>query len=246
MKYEKFSFNGVNLYLIKTKDFKKITMRMSFRSPAVKKEITINNFLSLMLIYSTKNYPTSRLLSIRLQELYDMVISYDNYIIGNYLFNDFSASIINERYAEAGNLEKSISLFLETIFDPNIKSKKFDEKSFNVKRMQIKDTIDSIKENKGQYAIIRTKEIMDPKAPYSYIIKGYQSDLDKITPASLYKYYVKWLHNTQLDIYIAGDFDSEKVKSILQHKVPLNVDTTFNIPLIYNHLKLPKENKKTF
>lgn len=246
MDYEKVTLNGINVYFIKSTNFKVVKMRMSFRNPIVRRNITKNKFMARMLTYSNNKFKAQRHFLMEKQRLYDMGIGSDVYRRGNYLFNDFYLNMIDDKYTETGNFEKGIDLFLTTIFDPNVTSRKFDLESFKVVYLRLKEDIDRLKEDKKAYATRRTKYLMGPKAPYSCVMDGYRSDLDKITPFNLYNYYKKWIKNSLIDIYVAGDIDVAQIKKILQEKIPIEVNYNSEIPLIYNHSKLSKRIRKHF
>jgi predicted Zn-dependent peptidase len=244
MKYQKYTYNGYNMYFIKTDCFKEIKIRFSFRKPLKKEDITINDFLSNMLVYSTTSFKTQRLFFMEQQRLYNISIANASYRWGNYLFTDYHLNVLNDKYTEKGNMERSIKLLLETIFKPNISDEKFDLSSFKITYSKIKENIDTMREDKRRYAIIRMKNCMEKGAPYSYIMDGYIEDLDKITPSNLYKYYKKWLNSNLLDIFVAGDFNEQGMKNILTSNIPIKIETEINKPFIYENRIFRKNIKK--
>ena len=70
MNYHKYLIGPYNLHIIKTNQFKKDVITIDFRRKTKKEEITLRNFLSNILIKSTNNYPTERLMNIKREELY--------------------------------------------------------------------------------------------------------------------------------------------------------------------------------
>ena len=85
-------FGSYKLHLIKTKKFKSVSIKVSFRRPIVKEDITMRNILAEILIESTKNYPSKKSLVIKSQELYSTNIHISNSRFGNYITTDFSKS----------------------------------------------------------------------------------------------------------------------------------------------------------
>lgn len=52
MEYVKKDLGSYKLHLVKTNQFKTITVRVAFRSPVVKEEITLRNVLCDMFLFS--------------------------------------------------------------------------------------------------------------------------------------------------------------------------------------------------
>jgi hypothetical protein len=75
MKQRIYDMSSYNLHVIKTDKFKTIKILIGFRRLIKKEELTIRNFLKLILLQSTKKYPTKRLLSIEAEKLYGLELS---------------------------------------------------------------------------------------------------------------------------------------------------------------------------
>jgi predicted Zn-dependent peptidase len=232
------------MHFIKTDHFKEIKIRFSFRKPLKKEDITINGFLSHMLVYSTEVFKTQRLFFMEQQKLYNISIGNDSYRSGNYLFTDFHLNMLDDKYTEKGNMKKSIKLLLEAIFKPNINNNEFEPTSFKITYSKMKENIDTIKEDKKRYAMIKMKNYMEKGAPYSYIMDGCIEDLNKITPSNLYKYYKKWLNSNLLDIFVVGDFDEQEMKNMLTSNIPIEIKTKIDKSFIYEHRVFRKSIKK--
>ncbi len=110
MEYRKLDLGTYKLHMIKTDKFKTIRVKVSFRRPIKKSEVTIRNVLCNVLIQSTKNHKTKRELIIKSQDLYATTISSSNTRIGNYINTDVSMTVLNDKYTEVGNYE-SIRIF---------------------------------------------------------------------------------------------------------------------------------------
>ena len=84
MDYIKEENLAYNLHLIKTKKFKKNCIKINFKNLVKKEDITYRNMLINVLLESSKNYPTRRLLDIRSEELYGVSVNSNTTISGNY------------------------------------------------------------------------------------------------------------------------------------------------------------------
>ena len=83
MDYKRIDKLAYKLHLIKTDKFKSNYIEICFKRKVKKEEITLRNMLSNILIESSKNYPTNRLMEIRKEELYGTGLGISSYITGN-------------------------------------------------------------------------------------------------------------------------------------------------------------------
>jgi len=216
MEYIKKNLGSYTLHLIKNTNFKSVMVKVFFREPIKKEKITIHNFLTTMLTFSSKNYPTKRDMVLKTQDLYSCSIGSSDQRLGNYLNTSFRLSILKDKYTEPGNLEKAIEFLSEIIYNPNVENNKFDEKSFDIIMNQACLALSSIKEDASSYSVIRMLENMDNTSPISYRSFGYLEDLKDITRANLYKYYQEMLKNDDMDIFVIGDINFEEIDPIIR------------------------------
>ena len=212
MEYKTYDFGHNRLHIIKTNKFKTINIKINFKTILKKEEKTIRNFISQILLCSSKNYSTKRKLQIESEELYGIDINSKSYRSGNYSVISFSTTFLNEFYTEKGMNEKSINFFKELILNPDIEKDSFKDFGFNLTKNILEEDITSIKDNPGRYSIIRLYEETAPNTVLSYIPDGYLEDLKKITAKNLYEYYRKMLKEDIVDIFVIGDVDVNEIK----------------------------------
>lgn len=223
MQYKKLELGSYNLHMIKTDRFKTVNMQIIFSNTIKKEDITKRNFLSDMLTYSCKKYRTKRDISIASQDLYAASVYSTNYRLGNYYNTDINLYFLNEKYSEEGMTEKSLDFLSEIIFNPNVEKNKFDTSSFNVIKNNMRVQIDSVKEDTRKYSMIKMLENMDNTKPYSYHGFGYIEDLEQITEENLYEYYKEFMKTSNIDIFIIGDIDFNKMETIIKEKFKFNI-----------------------
>ena len=246
MEYKKIKSGSYNIHMIKTNKFKSTTMEIIFSDEINKEEITKRNFLADMLTYSNAMYQNRHSLVVAMQDLYSLKFFASSYRIGNYYITDFNTIFLNEKYSEKGMLEKSIVFAIDTILNPNIKDKKFDKTSFEIVKHNLENQIESIKENPLKYTIINMLEKMDNKAKYSYHSYGYKEDLEKITREKLYEYYKKFINESNIDIYIIGDIDFDRVEEIIKENLKIKTIKKSKINYFIGHNKINKKLKNYF
>ena len=216
MEYVKKDLGSYNLHLIKTDKFKTITVRVIFHTPIIKEDITKRNVLTDMLFQSTKKHKNKREISIKTEDLYSADIYSDTYRLGNYIFSNFTLSVLQDKYTEENNLEKSIEFLSDIIFDPDISNKEFREDKLDLVKENGNATFNSIKESSGTYSIMRMLETYDINSPVSYRMIGYKEDLDKIDTKNLYEYYEKMINEDYVDLYVLGDFDIKEMTLLIK------------------------------
>ena len=85
MNYMLKDLGSFKLHMIKTDKFKTIAVKVVFRRPIKKEQITIRNILSDLFMQSTKEYSSKRELTIKAQDLYSTEIYTSNNRLGNYI-----------------------------------------------------------------------------------------------------------------------------------------------------------------
>lgn len=222
MEYNKYDIGPYNLHIINTNKFKTVSVRVNFKRPCVKNEITKRSFLSYLLLESSRNYKSRRMLEIETENLYNLKYSSYNTISGNYNVMTFEETFLNEKYTEKGYIEKSISFLLELIFNPDVYNNKFSKESFDLVKKLIKENIETVKERTSYYSNMRMYEEMDKKSILSYRSIGYLSDLNKINESNIYKYYLSILDSDIVDIFIIGDVDKNNIRKIITKLFNIN------------------------
>lgn len=222
MNYEKYSYGAYNLHIINTNKFKTIKVTVNFRAKSLEDEVTIRNILKMILLNSCKDYPKEKDLIIESENLYDLKVSSLSSRVGNYSILSFNLEFLNEKYTEKNMNEYSLDFFMNLLFKPNVLDNKFDQTSFNIVTNVLRKSINSIKDNKTKYSIIKVLEVMNHNMPYSFNPFGKIEELNSITPESLYEYYKKVLTNDLVDILVVGEVDSEKIREYFTNNFKVN------------------------
>lgn len=221
MEYKKIDLGSYKLHMIKTDKFKTIRVKVSFRRPIKKSEVTIRNVLCDMLVQSTKNYPTKRDLIIKSQDLYATTINSRNTRIGKYMNTDINLTVLNDKYTEEGNYKKALDFLQEVVYNPNVENNQFDDKSLEIIKKQAKTSLDTIKEDASYYSTIRLLETMDEEGPTSCRMCGYIEDLEPIQPDNLFKYYKSMIEKDLMDIFVVGDIDILETEEMIKEYFPI-------------------------
>lgn len=229
MKYKKYELGNYNIHIVKTDPtkFKTVLVQIDFRRELKKEELTVRNLLPGLLIKTTNDYKTNRELCIALEDLYEMRVTSEPINSGNYSVIHFSSTFLNESFTEPKMLEKSLTLLLDMLMNPNVKDKSFEKESFEICKSTLKSELEQAKDNARLYSTNRMLEEMAEGESFGFNVDGYLEDLEKLTPENVYQYYLEVLEKDLIDIYVIGDVEGDKVKDIISKKLKIK---TFKKP----------------
>ena len=236
MVYKIYKCNSFNIHTIKTDRFKTAHMEIMFRKSIVKEELCAYTFLMDMLSESSEKYKTKRDLIIRFEELYKTSCYGITVMCGNVLNYTMVVDFIDPKFIEEDNyLEEVLKLPIDMLQNPNVVNEEFDLKQFNIVKERIIRDINSIKDNPFKYAIRNAFNVMDKNSPTAFSVLGELDDVEKITPATLYKTYKSLFKECVCDIFIIGDMDMDEVASIIRKHFKYRVINTETLPLMVDN-----------
>ena len=239
MEYKKTSFGGYNLHLIKTDKFKNCHIEVVFRNTLNSEEITKRQFLTRILCESNSKYPTRRKLLMRFEDLYDSSVYGTTNRVGASIITSICADFLTSDYTLEDTSKDVIDLLFTTIFSPLVKNCEFDNKTFNLIKNQMEDSIKSTLENPKKLALINAlKELNNPL----YLGIGDLNDLNNITPDNLYDYYENMLKNDYVDIFVVGNVDMNKITKYISAYANFNVIKTHPVKM---YIESKKSKTKT-
>lgn len=216
MKYDHFENDTYNLYTIETQKFKSVHMEVVFRTPVNKENITYLALLSDVLMENSKAYPSKKMLTRKLYDLYNANIYASNSRVGNMLITNFIIDFLDPKYTNKDCLENSIALLFEMIFNPNVENGVFDEKTFERVKSRLHREIDSLKEDPKQSSILEAFKKIDPMDTRSFNASGEAEILESITPKKLYSFYEEFLERSARDIYVVGNLDMKSLDKTIK------------------------------
>lgn len=217
--YKCFDLGSYKLHCIKDKKFKKTKLIINFKRKVKKEEITLRSLLTKVMLESTKKYPTSRLMAIKTEDLYNVMLGSSSYLSGNYAVISFETMFLNDECVTDKLFSQVIDFMLEIINNPNVEENKFDIKTFELAKKSLKEEIESLKDNPRRYGALRLYQEIDSKAVSSYNAVGYLEDLEKITEEQLYEYYKSIFKKDIIDIFIISPKEFDNLKELFKEKI---------------------------
>lgn len=217
MKYKQYDFESFKVLTIKSEQFKNVHMEINFIDDVDNLFMPLRSFLINLMGYTSKIYPTKREMLIALENLYNSVY-YTNYSrIGKSYIANFALDFVSPKYIKDKKyLESCIKFLCEQVLNPNITDNVFDEKSKEIIKERIHQSIDHYKESAFSYAFCESRKELFKDSISGKTINGTHEELDSITNEDLINDYHKLLEDAKADILIIGDLDMDKCISYLQ------------------------------
>ena len=238
---------NVKLTLIPESKFKTNLISVYIQRKLDRNEVTKNALLPGILKSGCNKYKTLGQLTDREEELYGSYLHAGASKRGASQVLGFSILSVNEKYLDEKILGQCIEFLNEIINNPLVIDGGFNEEYLNIEKEILKDSIMSIINDKGNYAMKRTNEIMFEGEPYSINGKGYIEDLDNIDRVGLYEHYKEVLKTSPIEIMIEGEFEETEVVELIKEKFQFDRGNIIDIPKeeYYKEVDKVKEVKET-
>lgn len=214
----KYQLNGLNVTIIKTDKFKTTDFILNFKQYLKPDKVTYRALVPYVLKSATKNYPSKKEISKKLEELYGASLGISVNKIGRLHIVSFRMSIVNDKYLMKNSslLDDSFSFLHEVIFNPKIDNNRFTEKVINEEKRLLKEQFISLYDDKIRYGYHRLIEEMCKGENYAIKSIGRLEDVDNITPENLYDEYLDIINNDTVDLLVIGDIDENRIKSLIE------------------------------
>lgn len=204
---------GLDCHIVPTDKFKTNTILLLFKSDLDKQTVTKRAILSYVLKNASRKYPTQQLLQARLDDLYGAALSSGLSKRGDQHVVSFSLTVAGERFLSDRTplLHEALQLLSELIFHPLAGGRTFDEAAVEREKRALRQRIESVFDDKMRYASQRLIDEMCKDEVYHLHTYGYEGEVEGITAGALYQYYLDFLKNDKVDLYVVGQVDAEAV-----------------------------------
>ena len=202
---------GVTIHKIETNKFKTNLFAIFLTTKLNRENVTKNALLTAVLRRGTQKLPTQEEISKNLENMYGASFDCgvektgDNQVIKFYL-----ESINNEFLPTQENLSKEcLEILMDIVFNPYLENGNFKQEYVDGEKENLKQIIEGKIDNKTRYAFDRCIEEMYKNEPYGLYKYGYIEDLNKIDSKNLYEYYLEFIKNVKIDIFVSGELDDK-------------------------------------
>ncbi|HLR21038.1 MAG TPA: insulinase family protein [Tissierellaceae bacterium] len=204
--------NGIFLNLIKTDKFKSNLLSFYFTRPLIRKEVTLNALLPLVLKRGTRNYPTKLDIEKKLEENYGANLSIDVNKRGEKQVTRYTMEWVPETYLDNEDFNyEIIEILKEIIYNPILEDEAFNKEYVIQEKENLKRIIQGKINSKRSYAIDRCIEEMCKNERFSLYQLGYIEDLEDIDEKKLYRHYQYILETSPIEIFYVGDYNNDLV-----------------------------------
>lgn len=217
---------GVTIHKIETNKFKTNLFAIFLTIKLNRENVTKNALLTAVLRRGTQKLPTQEEISKNLENMYGASFDCgvektgDNQVIKFYL-----ESINNEFLPTQENLSKEcLEILMDIVFNPYLENGNFKQEYVDGEKENLKQIIEGKIDNKTRYAFDRCIEEMYKNEPYGLYKYGYIEDLDKIDSKNLYEYYLEFIKNVKIDIFVSGELDDKIVDEIKDNVIIKNLN----------------------
>ncbi len=209
---------GEEIYFSTLKIEKFTTSRISvnFVVDLERETVTANALVAFLLRKGCGMYPDFSALNLRLDELYGATISTDVKKFGDKQILNITGVCINNRYALDGEgiLSELSQLICNIITDPVMENGLFLQKEIDVEKKVLRETIASVKGDKGAYVIERMISNMCADEPFGLAKYGYCEDVDKLTAEYVSDCYRRILSHGKIEIICSGQEIGDELKNV--------------------------------
>jgi predicted Zn-dependent peptidase len=209
--------SGVTLHKFMEHKFNTLTMKLFFIRHLDEKA-TLASLLSKVLKRGTINNHSSKDLKKAFEDNYGSTFRVNVKKIGeNHLF-EVSLYMPDKKIIGdiAGNdaFRKSVNLLSEIIFSPYMEDGLLSNKYVEQEKRSLAQEIESIFNDKEQFALQRCIELTCENESYKIPSKGRLKDIEIIDNHCLTNFYKDLLRTSQIEMFIAGDFSNSDIEII--------------------------------
>lgn len=213
---------GVNLSVLPTDNFKSNLMVIELCAPLRAETATHYSLLTNVLSRCCAEYPSLKSFNVALEEFY--AADLDSYVSksGEVQKVCFKLSCIENAYTYDGAdvLAGAMRLLGCMIFKPLLEDGVFPSCVVESEKKNLKEEIESLKEDKARYALNRCIRAMCGDEAYSVAAVGETEMLETIDGAALKACYDKLLTSAPVNIYFVGNTDIDTLYDYCKRYLP--------------------------
>ena len=208
--------NGVNMYYLKDEKYKTASICISLKNQLKRENVTQNALLAKVLRRGTQKLNSIEKINPYLEELFGARFDVFSTKKSNLMFLNCAVTAISNRYTGEDCVLKTAQLMLDFIYEPYMPNGKLCEEYVKSEKINLKDDIEAIINDKRTYATQRCVDIMCEGENASIHDGGYVEDLDLINAENLTEYYCNIVKNCPVDIFVLGSCEPDAIHEMLK------------------------------
>ena len=211
-------FPGVTLRCCRDDRFKQGVLSLQFLRPMCSEEAALNALLPAVLLRGTNSCPDMRSITLRLDDLYGAAVGALVRRIGDIQCTGLSCGFIDDRFALEGDriFAPMMAFMEELLLDPVLEDGSFCDAYVQTEKQNLIWAIEAQRNDKRSYATNQMLKTMCRDDSYGIPRLGEISQVEAITPRSLYDHYRKILTTSPVHVFYVGSADPETVADTLR------------------------------
>ena len=208
---------GVFLTYVPAAKFKTGVLGAQLITPLEESTVAAGALLPAVLRRGTTAHRDMRSIAAELDRLYGASIAYTVRKKGENQCLGFVGSFLDERYVPGGErlLEPMADLLGELLLDPLTRNGRFLSDYVESEKENLIDAIESILNDKRDYADARLLQEMCRGERYGIDRLGTVEGVEKLTNHTLYRYYSELLATARIELFYCGSADCARVEGAL-------------------------------
>ena len=210
---------GVRFAYVGTEEYKNAAFAVGFKYKAKRGASSADLILSHLLFRTSEDYPTNRLFSRQLEELYSTELSVQSVRYGDCRAATFQANFLDEPYAkEIPEFTRTVLSFVAgALLRPSSDSGGlFPIEETEREKSALLDRIRAVKNSKTAYAHKRLSELTADPRRYDVPDYGTEEEAECVTPATLRLRYRAMLYRSEVCFVYAGACPKETVLAMIR------------------------------
>ena len=211
-------FPGVTLRCFRDERFKQGALSLQFLRPMCREEAALNALLPAVLLRGTAKTPDMRSITLRLDDLYGASVGALVRRIGDIQVTGLSCGFIADRFALEGDriLGPMLEFLEEILLDPVTEDGCFLEEYVRSEQQNLIWALEAQRNDKRAYATNQLLYRMCKNDSYGIPRLGEISQVEAITPQSLYDHYRKVMAESPVHVFYVGSEAPEQVAKLLR------------------------------
>lgn len=208
---------GVFLTYVPSAKFKTGVLGAQLITPLEESTVAAGALLPAVLRRGTTAHRDMRSIAAELDRLYGASIAYTVRKKGENQCLGFVGSFLDERYVPGGErlLEPMADLLGELLLDPLTRNGRFLSDYVESEKENLIDAIESILNDKRDYADARLLQEMCRGERYGIDRLGTVTGVERLTNQTLYRYYSELLATARIELFYCGSADCARVEGAL-------------------------------
>lgn len=208
---------GTGWFCFPTKRFKTITLHAFWINQLSRQEAALGALLPHVMQRGTTSWPTFQRMEQTLESLYGASFRADVGKMGDKQLLSFHLEIVNGKYlpGHPDTLTQGLEFLYEVLEQPLTDGQSFVPAIVDQEKDLLRRQIQSLINDKGQYALTRLIEQMADGRAFGLRKLGTIDELDRITPQSLFRHYEAVKGHKPFVLFAVGDVDPKTIERFM-------------------------------